>query len=83
LYNVCVDCLLQVVERQDQLGDAWNQLCEQIEARDQKLFGAGEIHRFNRDVEDALTRIQVVVFLCFVKNVKRLRFFKEKSTIIT
>ena len=29
-----------------------------MEARDQKLFGAGEIHRFNRDVEDALTRIQ-------------------------
>ncbi|XP_052769142.1 spectrin beta chain, non-erythrocytic 2-like isoform X1 [Mya arenaria] len=48
----------QVLERQDQLGQAWNQLCEAIEARDQKLFGAGEIHRFNRDVEDALTRIQ-------------------------
>ena len=38
--------------------DAWNALLEQIEARDQKLFGAGEIHRFNRDVEEALTRIQ-------------------------
>lgn len=49
----------QVLERQEQLTDAWNQLLEQIEARDQKLFGAGEIHRFNRDVEDALTRIQV------------------------
>ncbi|XP_053397827.1 spectrin alpha chain, non-erythrocytic 1-like isoform X5 [Mercenaria mercenaria] len=48
----------QVLERQEQLGDSWNQLLEQIEARDQKLFGAGEIHRFNRDVEDALTRIQ-------------------------
>lgn len=49
----------QVLERQEQLTEAWNQLLEQIEARDQKLFGAGEIHRFNRDVEDALTRIQV------------------------
>ena len=39
--------------------EAWNQLLEQIDSRDQKLFGAGEIHRFNRDVEDALTRIQV------------------------
>ena len=42
--------------------EAWNQLLEQIESRDQKLFGAGEIHRFNRDVEDALTRIQVKNF---------------------
>jgi len=29
-----------------------------VDARDQKLQGAGEIHRFNRDVEDALSRIQ-------------------------
>ena len=29
-----------------------------MEARDQKLFGAGELHRFNRDVEDALSRMQ-------------------------
>ena len=49
----------QVLERQDQLTEAWQQLLDQIEARDQKLFGAGEIHRFNRDVEEALTRIQV------------------------
>lgn len=52
----------QVLDRQEQLGDTWNQLLEQIEARDQKLFGAGEIHRFNRDVEDALTRIQVCLY---------------------
>lgn len=38
--------------------EKWNQLLEQIENRDQKMYGAGEIHRFNRDVEDALTRIQ-------------------------
>ena len=29
-----------------------------MDARSQKLHGAGEIHRFNRDVEDALSRIQ-------------------------
>jgi spectrin beta len=33
-------------------------LLEQIDARDLKLDGAGEIHRFNRDVEDILSRIQ-------------------------
>jgi spectrin beta len=32
----------------------WNQL----EARKEKLTGAGKIHRFNRDVEEALSRIQ-------------------------
>ncbi|KAL5008187.1 hypothetical protein ScPMuIL_013768 [Solemya velum] len=48
----------QVQERQTQLGESWNVLLEQIEARDIRLHGAGEIHRFNRDVEDALTRIQ-------------------------
>ena len=38
---------------------AWDMLLEQIEGRDQKLDGAGEIHRFNRDVEDISSRIQV------------------------
>ena len=47
----------EVKERQEQLRDAWNQLLEQIENRNVKLYGAGEIHRFNRDVEDALQRI--------------------------
>lgn len=37
---------------------AWNSLLEHIEARDQKLEAAGEIHRFNRDVAEALARIQ-------------------------
>ncbi|XP_071162084.1 spectrin beta chain-like isoform X8 [Mytilus edulis] len=46
-----------VKERQEQLREAWNELLEQIENRDVKLYGAGEIHRFNRDVEDALQRI--------------------------
>ena len=31
---------------------------EAIDQRALKLQGAGEIHRFNRDVEDALSRIQ-------------------------
>ncbi|XP_048733527.1 spectrin alpha chain, non-erythrocytic 1-like isoform X2 [Ostrea edulis] len=48
----------EVKERQAHLREKWNQLLEQIENRDQKMYGAGEIHRFNRDVEDALTRIQ-------------------------
>ena len=38
--------------------EAWNRLSDEVDARDQKLQGAGEIHRFNRDVEDALSRIQ-------------------------
>lgn len=29
-----------------------------MEARNQKLHGASDIHRFNRDVEEALSRIQ-------------------------
>ena len=29
-----------------------------MDSRALKLHGAGEIHRFNRDVEDALSRIQ-------------------------
>ncbi|BFZ07506.1 hypothetical protein BsWGS_10543 [Bradybaena similaris] len=47
-----------VVARQEQLRASWNTLLEHIDNRDQKLHGAGEIHRFNRDVEDALSRIQ-------------------------
>lgn len=31
---------------------------QHIQARDLKLTGAGEIHRFHRDVGDALARIQ-------------------------
>ena len=37
---------------------SWDELLQQVDARDQKLQGAGEIHRFNRDVEDVLSRIQ-------------------------
>ena len=38
--------------------DSWKDLNEAIDQRTLKLQGAGEIHRFNRDVEDALSRIQ-------------------------
>ncbi|KAK2186885.1 hypothetical protein NP493_185g03007 [Ridgeia piscesae] len=47
-----------IQERQDKLRTSWDELLQQVDARDQKLQGAGEIHRFNRDVEDALSRIQ-------------------------
>ncbi|XP_067682927.1 spectrin beta chain, non-erythrocytic 5-like isoform X3 [Haliotis asinina] len=49
---------VQVQQRQEHLRDAWNTLLEQIESRDSKLQGAEDIHRFNRDVEEALSRIQ-------------------------
>lgn len=37
--------------------DRWNYLLTAMEARELKLIAAGEIHRFNRDVADALERI--------------------------
>ncbi len=37
---------------------AWSLLLDYIENRDQKLEAAEEIHRFNRDAADALSRIQ-------------------------
>ncbi|XP_055880886.1 spectrin beta chain, non-erythrocytic 2-like isoform X3 [Biomphalaria glabrata] len=48
----------EVATRQETIRAKWNNLLEQIENRDQKLLGAGEIHRFNKDVEEALSRIQ-------------------------
>ncbi|XP_066955513.1 spectrin beta chain, non-erythrocytic 5 isoform X7 [Macrobrachium rosenbergii] len=47
-----------IERKQEQLRAAWNSLLEHIEARDQKLEAAGEIHRFNRDVAESLARIQ-------------------------
>ena len=38
--------------------DKWKDLLASVDGRDHKLYGAAEIHRFNRDVEDALSRIQ-------------------------
>ncbi|GIY06493.1 hypothetical protein CDAR_514752 [Caerostris darwini] len=48
----------KIEQRQQHLREAWSVLLDNIEARDQKLQAAGEIHRFNRDVADALSRIQ-------------------------
>ncbi|XP_035225862.1 spectrin beta chain, non-erythrocytic 1-like isoform X1 [Stegodyphus dumicola] len=48
----------KIEQRQQHLRKAWSVLLDSIEARDQKLHAAGEIHRFNRDVADALSRIQ-------------------------
>lgn len=38
---------------------AWALLLDYIESRGQKLEGAEDIHRFNRDAADALGRVQV------------------------
>lgn len=37
---------------------AWQRLLELIRIRSQKLKSASELHRFNRDVEEALSRIR-------------------------
>ncbi|XP_065345561.1 spectrin beta chain, non-erythrocytic 1 isoform X4 [Cloeon dipterum] len=47
-----------VENKQTQLSDAWSRLLSLIETREQKLAAAGEIHRFHRDVAEALARIQ-------------------------
>lgn len=41
----------------------WQNLLETLQHREQRLHAAGEIHRFHRDVAEALSRIQVKVFL--------------------
>ncbi|KAG1650604.1 Spectrin beta chain, non-erythrocytic 5 [Nymphon striatum] len=48
----------EILSKEESLRVAWASLLDHIEARDQKLQAAGEIHRFNRDVADALQRIQ-------------------------
>ncbi|RWS30125.1 spectrin beta chain: non-erythrocytic 1-like protein, partial [Leptotrombidium deliense] len=52
------DKSVEVQARQEQLKDAWLLLLDHIDARNQKLIAAAEIHRFNRDVAEALSRIQ-------------------------
>ncbi|KAL3276987.1 hypothetical protein HHI36_012347 [Cryptolaemus montrouzieri] len=44
--------------KQEQLVKSWEKLHEQINNREVRLLAAGEIHRFHRDVADALQRIQ-------------------------
>ena len=43
---------------QAKLTDEWRDLITAIEERDSALEAAGEIHRFNRDIAEALSRIQ-------------------------
>jgi len=38
--------------------ECWQQLLRLMDNRAQRLQAAGEIHRFNRDVAEALSRIQ-------------------------
>nr|XP_022910961.1 spectrin beta chain, non-erythrocytic 5 isoform X3 [Onthophagus taurus] len=46
-----------IVKKQHQLEENWERLRQQIDHRQQRLHAAGEIHRFHRDVADALSRI--------------------------
>ncbi|XP_031334782.1 spectrin beta chain, non-erythrocytic 1 isoform X2 [Photinus pyralis] len=46
-----------IESKQSQLDEKWQKLREQIASRDKRLHAAGEIHRFHRDVADALSRI--------------------------
>ena len=48
----------EVLDCQEHLRSRWQDLLGHMDGRAQKLNGAAEIHRFNRDVEDALSRIQ-------------------------
>ncbi|XP_063234159.1 spectrin alpha chain, non-erythrocytic 1 isoform X2 [Bacillus rossius redtenbacheri] len=48
----------EIEKRQEQLRDCWRQLLELMENREKRLQAAGEIHRFHRDVAEALSRIQ-------------------------
>ena len=48
----------EVAGVQAQLSKEWGELIEAIRERDQALEVAGEIHRFNRDIAEALSRIQ-------------------------
>ena len=42
---------------QANLTQEWMSLIEAIQERDKKLESAGEIHRFNRDIAEALSKI--------------------------
>ncbi|KAK2710872.1 hypothetical protein QYM36_012149, partial [Artemia franciscana] len=48
----------EVEQNQQIVSQMWDRLLESVDIREQRLHAAGEIHRFNRDVADALARIQ-------------------------
>ncbi|XP_011150755.1 spectrin alpha chain isoform X3 [Harpegnathos saltator] len=52
------DPVLQVRKRHAITQESWQHLLGLIRNREQRLQAAGEIHRFHRDVADALSRIQ-------------------------
>jgi spectrin beta len=45
-------------KNRDLCKDDWDELTKAVEVRGRKLEAAGEIHKFNRDVAEALLRIQ-------------------------
>ena len=47
-----------IEHRMAKVEEAWSLLLDHVEARDQKLNAAAKIHRFNRDVAEAISRIQ-------------------------
>ena len=47
-----------VQKNRDQCKSDWEQLTTAVEVRGKKLEAAGEIHKFNRDIAEALLRIQ-------------------------
>ncbi|XP_022090941.1 spectrin beta chain, non-erythrocytic 5-like isoform X2 [Acanthaster planci] len=47
-----------IQEKQDSLKQALEMLRGQVQERTQKLEAAGQIHKFNRDFEDSMSRIQ-------------------------
>ncbi|XP_050536729.1 spectrin beta chain, non-erythrocytic 5 isoform X2 [Daktulosphaira vitifoliae] len=47
----------EIEKRQEEVRELWQQLIITLENRDKRLKAAGEIHRFHRDVADALSRI--------------------------
>uniref|UniRef100_A0A915JNN2 Spectrin beta chain n=1 Tax=Romanomermis culicivorax TaxID=13658 RepID=A0A915JNN2_ROMCU len=50
--------LNDIQQHQNHLRSIWASLLDHIEFRENKLEAAGELHGFNRDVADALSRIQ-------------------------
>lgn len=67
-YNKCIEFGKKLINndspysseiegRQDRLQESWQRLLNSLSEREQKLYGAGEIHRFHRDVAEALFRI--------------------------
>ncbi|XP_008201528.1 spectrin alpha chain, non-erythrocytic 1 isoform X2 [Tribolium castaneum] len=52
------DAVEEVRQRHDVVRQSWQKLHDQMQNREQRLLAAGEIHRFHRDVADAMQRIQ-------------------------